>query len=82
VKKLIFHLFDDAQLNEGGSLLETVIQGNIQTKLPKIPLEIADTKFLLKHNPPEIGEDTVDILQNLGLNIDEIENLKNEKIVF
>ncbi len=75
-------LFEDAQLNEGGSLLETVIQGNIQTKLPKIPLEIADTLFSLKHNPPEIGEDTVEILQNLGLKNDEIEILKNEKIVF
>jgi crotonobetainyl-CoA:carnitine CoA-transferase CaiB-like acyl-CoA transferase len=75
-------LFEDAQLNEGGSLLETVIQGNIQTKLPKIPLEIADTQFSLKHNPPEIGEDTVEILQDLGLKNDEIEILKNEKIVF
>ena len=74
-------LFDDPQLNQGGSLFETIIQGGIQTKLPKIPLEISDVEFSLKSNPPEIGEDSSDILKNLGFSENDIASLSNENII-
>ena len=72
-------LFDDPQLNQGGSLFETTIQGNIKTKLPKIPLEIEDAAFSLRNNPPEIGEDTIEILREYGYLKNEIDEffLKN-----
>ena len=66
-------LFDDPQLNQGGSLFETTIQGNIKTKLPKIPLEIEDAAFSLRNNPPEIGEDTIEILREYGYLKNEID---------
>ena len=74
-------LFDDPQLNQGGSLFETTIQGNIKTKLPKIPLEISEATFSLKNNPPEIGEDSVEILKELGYSEKEIENIRSENII-
>ena len=74
-------LFNDPQLNQGGSLFETTIQGNIKTKLPKIPLEISEAKFSLKNNPPEIGEDSSEILKGLGYSEKEIENIRNENII-
>ena len=74
-------LFDDPQLNQGGSLFETIIQGNIKTKLPKIPLEISEATFSLKSNPPEIGEDSSEILKGLGFSEDEIQNLFSQNII-
>jgi crotonobetainyl-CoA:carnitine CoA-transferase CaiB-like acyl-CoA transferase len=74
-------LFTDPQLNEGGSLFDTTIGKNIQTKLPKIPLEIANSEIIIKNNPPEIGEDSAKILQDLGLNVEEINELINGNII-
>jgi crotonobetainyl-CoA:carnitine CoA-transferase CaiB-like acyl-CoA transferase len=68
-------------LNFGGSLFNTTIQGNIKTKLPKIPLEIEGSEFSLKNNPPEIGEDTVEILKAFGYLEEEIEGFVLEKII-
>ncbi len=74
-------LFEDPQLNSGGSLFNTTIQGGIQTKLPKIPIEIEDAEFSLKNNPPDIGENTVEILLGLGYIAEEIEALVLENVV-
>ncbi|MCU0471371.1 MAG: CoA transferase, partial [Arcicella sp.] len=74
-------LFNDPQLNEGGSLFETIINENIHTKLPKIPLEIADSEIILKNNPPEIGENTKQILQDLGYENQEILDFLQENII-
>ena len=74
-------LFDDPQLNQGGSLFETTIQGNIKTKLPKIPLEISETEFSLKNNPPEIGENSSEILKELGFLEDEIQDFLSQNII-
>jgi crotonobetainyl-CoA:carnitine CoA-transferase CaiB-like acyl-CoA transferase len=74
-------LFTDPQLNQGGSLFETTIQGGIQTKLPKIPLEISDAKFSLKINPPEIGENSSNILKELGFSENEINDFINDNII-
>ena len=74
-------LFDDPQLNQGGSLFETTIQGNIKTKLPKIPLEISEAKFSLTNNPPEIGEDSSEILKELGFSEDDIQSLFSQNII-
>ena len=74
-------LFEDPQLNQGGSLFNTTIQGGIQTKLPKIPLEIEDAAFSLRNNPPEIGEDTIEILKEYGYLEEEIEGFVLSKII-
>ena len=74
-------LFDDPQLNEGGSLLETILPDGTKTKLPKIPLEMSDNQFIIHNNPPSIGFDTADILQDLGFKKEEIEALKAKNVV-
>jgi crotonobetainyl-CoA:carnitine CoA-transferase CaiB-like acyl-CoA transferase len=74
-------LFTDPQLNEGGSLFDTTLEKNIHTKLPKIPLEIIDSEIIIKNNPPEIGENSVMILQDLGFSQEEIQDFITKEII-
>jgi crotonobetainyl-CoA:carnitine CoA-transferase CaiB-like acyl-CoA transferase len=74
-------LFADPQLNEGGGLLETTLAGGIKTKLPRIPLRIGSYDFGWRNDPPEVGQDSQEILESIGLSPDEIQELRREKIV-
>jgi crotonobetainyl-CoA:carnitine CoA-transferase CaiB-like acyl-CoA transferase len=74
-------LFEDAQLNEGDSLLETVLPNGRTTKLPKIPIRLDHQSFNLRHNPPEIGAHTGELLAELGYSAAEITRLAEEKII-
>jgi crotonobetainyl-CoA:carnitine CoA-transferase CaiB-like acyl-CoA transferase len=55
-------LFEDPQLNAGGSLAVTVLPGGIETKLPKLPIRIDGEAFDLRSDPPGAGEHTAAIL--------------------
>jgi crotonobetainyl-CoA:carnitine CoA-transferase CaiB-like acyl-CoA transferase len=74
-------LFDDPQLNAGGSLFETTLPDGTQTKLPKIPLEMNQTEFKLRNNPPQIGENSKEILKSIDLSDAEIESLITQNII-
>jgi crotonobetainyl-CoA:carnitine CoA-transferase CaiB-like acyl-CoA transferase len=74
-------LYDDPQLNEGLGLLETTLPAGVTAKLPRIPLEMGDHDFGLRRNPPRIGEDTADLLAELGYSEDEISTLVGEGVV-
>ncbi|MCU0391988.1 MAG: CoA transferase [Thermoflexibacter sp.] len=74
-------LFEDAQLNEGGSLLPTILPDGTVTKLPKSPLEYGNVDFSLRMNPPKIGEHTDEILHLLGYDDIEIAQLKQKNII-
>ena len=74
-------LFDDPQLNEGGSLLETTFSNGIKTKLPRFPLEYENADYQLFNNPPTIGEHTETILKSIGMSQENIENLRTKNII-
>ncbi len=74
-------LYDDPQLNDGLGLLETVLPAGVTAKLPRIPLEMGDHDFGLRRNPPQIGEDTTELLIELGYTKDEITKLVDEGVV-
>ena len=74
-------LYDDPQLNEGLGLLETTLPAGVTAKLPRIPLEMGDHDFNLRRNPPQIGEDTADLLAALGYSDEEIATLIEEGVV-
>jgi crotonobetainyl-CoA:carnitine CoA-transferase CaiB-like acyl-CoA transferase len=74
-------LFEDVQLNQGGSLLQTILPDGTTAKLPTTPLEYSGEKATLQLNPPGIGEHTVEILKTLGMSEDEINGLKENKII-
>ncbi len=74
-------LFENPQLNQGGGLLETVLNGRIKTKLPRIPIRLDDYDFGLRNNPPEVGQDGPEILRSLGISEEEIAKLREDNIV-
>lgn len=74
-------LFDDSQLNEGGSLVETALSGGIRTKLPKIPLRIGSYHFGLRNNPPEVGEGSRKLLISAGVSEKEIDELEKAGVL-
>jgi len=53
-------LFDDPHLNASGGLLDTVLQGDVATKLPALPLRIDGQGFPLRSNPPAVGENNIE----------------------
>ena len=55
-------LFDDIQLNQGGSLLTTTLPNGTITKLPKMPIVYGNSEQHIHQNPPQIGEHNEEIL--------------------
>jgi len=74
-------LFDDPHLKHGGGLLETILPGGRRAKLPRIPLRVGSYDFGLRNNPPELGEGSQELLQELGFTQKEINELRREKIL-
>ena len=74
-------LFDDPQLNEGGSLLPTTLPDGTKTKLPKFPLEYEGAEFEVINNPPSIGQHSSEILKNLGYEAQKIQELIQKGVV-
>jgi crotonobetainyl-CoA:carnitine CoA-transferase CaiB-like acyl-CoA transferase len=74
-------LFDDPQLNEGGSLVETTLPGGIKAKLPRIPVRIGSYDFGLRCNPPEVGEGSQELLRSIGISEREIHDLKRSGVL-
>jgi crotonobetainyl-CoA:carnitine CoA-transferase CaiB-like acyl-CoA transferase len=68
-------LFDDPQLNEGGSLMEVTLEDGRQTKLPKLPMSIEGMDLDLRSDAPSIGNATESLLVELGYGEQEIEAL-------
>lgn len=65
-------LFDDPQLNQGGSLLDVTLPDGRQAKMPKIPVLLDQSDLGLRQQPPDIGEHTDDLLLSLGYTDDQI----------
>ncbi len=74
-------LFEDPQLNAGGSLVETQLPGGTRTKLPRIPVRVGDYDFNLRNNPPGVGEGGRQLLEEIGLSETEMDALVKEGVV-
>ena len=74
-------LFDDPQMNEGGSLVETELPGGIRTKLPRLPLRLGDYDFKLRNDPPRVGEGARELLGELGLSEEELARLEQDQVI-
>ncbi|MGJ3240849.1 MAG: CaiB/BaiF CoA transferase family protein [Anaerolineae bacterium] len=59
-------LFDDPQLNQGGSLVDVTLPDGRTSKLPKLPIQIEGDDLGLRMQAPAIGEHTHALLTELG----------------
>ena len=76
-------LFDDIQLNHNNRLLNTEFPDGTQSKMPRLPIEYGDSDLGLRKNPPnKIGKDTEKVLSDLGLSSNEIEQLKQDEVIY
>ncbi|KAF3122449.1 hypothetical protein TWF569_002160 [Orbilia oligospora] len=50
-------------------------------KLVNTPFKFSDAEVSIRHAPPTLGEDTSDILKELGFTSDQINDLKSEGVV-
>lgn len=59
-------LFDDAQLNSNGRMMDVRLSDGKTVKLPGLPMEIGDYQFDLRLQPPGIGEHTEELLAEIA----------------
>lgn len=70
-------LFDDPHLNASGGLVPLTMPNNDeQTKLPNLPIEMGGQRLSLRKDLTKPGEDTADILSELGYSAEQISALK------
>lgn len=74
-------LFEDKQLNKGGSLMEVTMDNGKVTKLPKFPLEYKGTRVEKRLDPPSIGEHTTEVLKSLNIDDETIAKMVAEGII-
>lgn len=74
-------LFDNPHLLAGNRLLQTMLPGGVETRLPALPVELDGRKTELQANPPVLGADTRAVLGELGLDQMEIDSLAEQGIV-
>jgi crotonobetainyl-CoA:carnitine CoA-transferase CaiB-like acyl-CoA transferase len=74
-------LFDDPHLNASGALLDSVLPGDIRTRLPRLPIEIGSHDLGVRRHAPKIGEQTAEILGEIGVDADDVARLTREGVV-
>jgi len=72
-------LFDDPHLKAGGGLLEVTLTSGEnrgqKVSLPALPLEMNHHKFGLRHELPEEGQNSIEVLHEAGYSDAEIRSL-------
>ena len=78
-------LFDDPHLTAAGGLLDVTLPGGDRAgataSLPTLPIEVDGEKRALRHDLPQPGEQSSEILQSLGYSADEVAQLKDKGIL-
>src|SRR4051812_41569215 len=74
-------LFDDKQLNHDGRMLDVLLPTGQRAKLPGLPLEMGGRKTCVRHQPPEMGNDTRAVLAEAGYSEREISELIDQGVV-
>jgi crotonobetainyl-CoA:carnitine CoA-transferase CaiB-like acyl-CoA transferase len=73
-------LLDDPHLNAFGGLMQTRV-GDKTIRVPALPLELDGKRLPKRADPPAIGEHGRELLAALGCSPDDIESLRERRIV-
>ncbi|VAW05616.1 CAIB/BAIF family protein [hydrothermal vent metagenome] len=74
-------MFTDPHMCGSGGLLELALPGGGRAELPGLPLEMADRRFGVRHDLPEAGQHTAEILARLGFDQKEIREMSEDGVV-
>jgi crotonobetainyl-CoA:carnitine CoA-transferase CaiB-like acyl-CoA transferase len=74
-------LFEDPHLLASGGLVDMLLPGGIQAKLPRLPLEVGEHAFDVRLMTPRLGEHTRAVLGEAGLPAAEIAELEGQGII-
>jgi len=74
-------LFDDPHLNAGGRMHDIRFPNGVSARIPRLPIEMSEHDLALRRQAPEIGEQTLEILREIGLDQAEIDRLYAAGIV-
>ena len=69
-------LLKDPHLPQGGALMPTLLPTGEHVSTPALPLEFDGLKVGKRADPPQVGEHTVAILKDLGLDDEAIALLR------
>jgi len=74
-------LFDDEHLNAAGGLVTVTLPDGRTVRLPGLPVEMDGGRFGIRHDLAAPGEDSEDVLSDLGLKAEEIDDLRRAGVV-
>jgi crotonobetainyl-CoA:carnitine CoA-transferase CaiB-like acyl-CoA transferase len=74
-------LFDDPHLAANGGLLDVVLPGGLETRLPRLPIEMEAHAFGVRAQAPGLGEHTREILRSIGFGDGELVDLERRGII-
>jgi crotonobetainyl-CoA:carnitine CoA-transferase CaiB-like acyl-CoA transferase len=78
-------LIDDTHMNASGAMVEVTLSGGENAgrkiKLPAIPMEMGNQKFGVRGDLPAPGQDSLDILREIGYSPEEIRSMQDEDLV-
>ena len=74
-------LFDDPHLNATGGLSDITLTDGRTTKTPLLPLAMDGRRLPLRHDPPRLGQHTVELLRSIGYAMPEIQALIDQGVV-
>jgi crotonobetainyl-CoA:carnitine CoA-transferase CaiB-like acyl-CoA transferase len=69
-------LFDDPHLNQSGGLTNIHLPDGGEAKTPLLPISMDGRRLPNRYDPPQIGEQTREILSEIGVSSSEIETLR------
>jgi crotonobetainyl-CoA:carnitine CoA-transferase CaiB-like acyl-CoA transferase len=74
-------LFHDPHLLASGGLTDICMTDGRMAKTPLLPVSVDGQRLVNRRDPPQIGEHTCDILQEVGLEPEEIGALRRDGII-
>ena len=75
------HLFEDPHLLQTGGLAPMTLPDGRETSVPLLPLMLNGQRLGVRHNPPQLGEHSMPILQRLGYSDEEIAAMQQDGVL-
>jgi len=74
-------LFDDPQLNTAGAMVDVTMADGRRTRVPALPLQFGNRRLGLRRDIPHLGEHSLEIARELGMDRGVIENLISDGVL-